>query len=523
MAIPPKYPLLTLMQLEQKHVASIKATLKDASEQLERELAAFDKGNGNPLTRMQLEAQRASVQAMMDQTFKDVQKSVAAGREEAAESASGVVSRYENELLKLVLDPQAVKALAASEAKRAVSGLDAALARISDTSATPLSKQVYKTGQIASGWVDQKINQALVSGWSASRLAKEVADSFNPATPGGVSYAANRLARTEINNAFHATSAQRYAKSNLVEYIDWHLSSSHPEGDICDSYASDSPYDKRNTPMKPHPNCYCFITPALPSEKEFMDNLFAGKYDDDPFRKDIDSDTTNETVLKYAPNPSISKSSAIEISQNNAKVIQDRYGELQSWLVSEGKNAAQSNNNTLGLLYRYTGYDRTIPGRASSLSDDVLFRAVNPTVGETGAVLRSADNVIEQFIYGEHYVSPNAGMYANGSYFVDNRATAIAEYATSSDSKVIAASLKSDAKILDLSSPAQISSHGLRVAFVQIASEVDDASREFLEQMDLGSIAVLLGYDGIRLSTRVGGGSVYVTILNRAALVVEAE
>jgi hypothetical protein len=282
MPIPPRYPLISEMRVEQVTANQVRTILLNTSSRLDREIRKMDDST-NPVTRMQAEAQRAAVQGYMDQDWKDIEKSVVSGRVAAASEASRVVSRYENQLLGMVMDKKAMDALSKSEAQRAASGVDAAVRRMQGKSYIPLSKQVYYTQAIADGWVDETINQALAAGWSQKKLAKAVRDHISPNVPGGVSYAANRLARTEVNNAFHASAAKRYEDSVLVEGIDWHLSSSHPEGDICDSLAAGSPYKKGKVPRKPHPHCYCFLTPALPSDEEFIENLFAGKYGDEPW------------------------------------------------------------------------------------------------------------------------------------------------------------------------------------------------------------------------------------------------
>ncbi|QLF84337.1 capsid maturation protease [Microbacterium phage Karate] len=279
MAIPRRYPLLTEMALEQAQANYVRAVLAESAERIAKELARLG-SSGNPLTRMQLEAQRAAITAMLTEDFSNIGKSIADGKPKAATAASRVVSRYENQLLAAVMDADAVRRLATAEARRTVNGLEAALKRIQGTSYHKLSDQVYDTTKLATGWVDDAINRALVSGWDAKRLAKEIVPSISPNVPGGVSYAANRLARTEINNAFHAASWDRMNRSIIVTEVDWNTSSSHPENDVCDEYRDASPFLKTKVPEKPHPNCYCYITPRLPSEEEFINNLLGGKYDE---------------------------------------------------------------------------------------------------------------------------------------------------------------------------------------------------------------------------------------------------
>lgn len=282
MPLPPKTPLITLMKLEAHHVAQLNKILTMSMNRLDKEIKALGKAGAAPITIMQAKATRAAMADFIGQTFDDVESQIRMGIQNAAMSASEVVSQYEDELLKLVMSPEAANNLARAEAQRAAAGIEAALQRVQGNSYVPLSKTVYNTQQMTLGWVDKRITQALASGWSRQQLANELKTMINPNVAGGVSYAAQRTARTEINNAFHASSAERYLNSPVVLEVDWHLSSSHPEGDICDTLQDESPYPKTEVPKKPHPQCYCYITPSLPEPAKFVDNLFKGKYGDPP-------------------------------------------------------------------------------------------------------------------------------------------------------------------------------------------------------------------------------------------------
>ena len=141
-----------------------------------------------------------------------------------------------------------------------------------------LSERVYMNDVATVNRVGRIIDESLAMGRSAKEIAAEVRGFISPDTPGGVSYAAMRLARTEINNAYHDTVKEKMKKRPWVEGIDWNLSGSHPCHDICDEYAEKSPWDKAEVPSKPHPQCLCYITAALPSNEKFIDNLFEGKY-----------------------------------------------------------------------------------------------------------------------------------------------------------------------------------------------------------------------------------------------------
>lgn len=338
MAIPQKYPLLTLLKLEQANAAYLRRMLEETAKTVEKQLKALDKGGvSSEVTRMQLEAQRASIKGYLKQDFNKVEDVVRLGQKEAAAAASRVVSRYEQLLQGMVMTPQMMKQIADNEALRAANGIEAALRRMEKTSFVPLAKQVYMTEKLASGWVDDQINQALIKGSTWKELANAISGSINPNVPGGVSYAAERLARTEINNAFHASAAKRFQESNLTEAVEWHLSTSHPEGDICDSLAADGPYDPEKIPRKPHPHCYCYITPVLPEEEAFFNNLFNGKYDEDPMMQEA----SLENIAKAWNSESILSGTA-RAEQQRVKLEGAMYDSKGNYNAAAGWNSKTS-------------------------------------------------------------------------------------------------------------------------------------------------------------------------------------
>ena len=145
----------------------------------------------------------------------------------------------------------------------------------------PLSARVYKTEALANGLVSKTINNALARGDSARNLAKDVRALIDPTVPGGVSYAAMRLGRTELNNAFHAQSIFDTQETPWVQSMRWNLSKRHEKdpGDECETYAATGSFSKENVPEKPHPNCRCFVTPELPDYDDFENALIQGHYD----------------------------------------------------------------------------------------------------------------------------------------------------------------------------------------------------------------------------------------------------
>lgn len=152
----------------------------------------------------------------------------------------------------------------------------------------PLSDRVYRNSQWTKAKVRQQVRNGLSRGTSARNLASEVQRFISPDTPGGARYAARRLARTEINNTFHAASTRGAANSPWVEAMRWHLSASHPRPDPCDTVAEDSSgnnfrageYLPADVPSKPHPNCLCYTTEVTVNDQEFSRALRAGEYNE---------------------------------------------------------------------------------------------------------------------------------------------------------------------------------------------------------------------------------------------------
>lgn len=151
-----------------------------------------------------------------------------------------------------------------------------------------LSQQVYKTQALSQGWVDRAVNRVILQGGSWRDIADVAKKYIDPNTPGGVSYAAKRLGRTELNNAFHRTQISLGEANPWVEGQKWNLSGRHPRTDVCDTLAKHT--EKRgaergvfpadNVPAKPHPQCLCYLTAVTVSEEEFFDRLLAGDYED---------------------------------------------------------------------------------------------------------------------------------------------------------------------------------------------------------------------------------------------------
>jgi hypothetical protein len=168
--------------------------------------------------------------------------------------------------------------------RQAESGLDSYVSRSS--SRKRLSYSVYRNIALATGQVDKEISKGLLRGLNAKDLANNVAKLIDPNVPGGVSYSAMRLSRTEINRAFHETSVRTTIDDPWIDGYKWNLSGSHPTLDVCNTMANDNHdgigrgvYKKGNVPNKPHPQCLCYITMTMNSKGQFEAQLRRGSYD----------------------------------------------------------------------------------------------------------------------------------------------------------------------------------------------------------------------------------------------------
>lgn len=96
---------------------------------------------------------------------------------------------------------------------------------------------------------------------------------------GTVAYNALRLARTEVNQAYHDAQNMAAEGNPLIKGMKWHLSGSHPERDICDDWAEENAhglgpgiFPVGQTP-KDHPNGLCFLTTIYHEPKELRARL----------------------------------------------------------------------------------------------------------------------------------------------------------------------------------------------------------------------------------------------------------
>lgn len=149
----------------------------------------------------------------------------------------------------------------------------------------PLSARVYRSQALSQGWVDRLVNRVILQGGSWQELSRRAGPLIRPETLGGVSYAAKRLARTELNNAFHESSKAVSAANPYMIGMRWNLSNSHPHFpplEVCEllsrGHSPGKPrgvYAPGSVPEKPHPQCLCYVTSVPMDEDEFLKTILA--------------------------------------------------------------------------------------------------------------------------------------------------------------------------------------------------------------------------------------------------------
>lgn len=238
------------------------------------------KGIGSRVRVDQLSAVLNMLGAIQHDTWTNkIQKIIQRALPRAERAAAGSLSVVESVLKNAVGESRAA-GLIESFRRTVHAGLE--LDRVRRAQA--LSPRVYRNAALSTGAVERMIRAGIIQGLSARELAADVKKYISPGTPGGVSYAAMRLARTELNNAFHEAQKE-IGEAPWIRAVKWNLSATHKSRvrggrDKCDELAEADIYEygrgrypSDRVPDKPHPHCLCFITYESVSESEMLDMI----------------------------------------------------------------------------------------------------------------------------------------------------------------------------------------------------------------------------------------------------------
>lgn len=264
----------------------LRTILIEAAEDAHSRISALSENNSwsAGVKQAQVRLVGKELKLVMNELFKEALPLIKDGQKKSAVGAVDAFTETDRNYLRQAFSASGnVNSFIEGQRVSAMLGVANAISRI-NKSDQPLSARVYRTRSLANKWVQRVATIGIMRNASAQEIAKDVRKHIRPNTPGGVSYAAMRLARTEINNAFHATSVALAQDRPWVEGMAWNLSQVHeydengiPE--ICEVY-SQREFTVNDVPAKPHPQCRCFVTPQVEPYDVFIAHLTAGQYRD---------------------------------------------------------------------------------------------------------------------------------------------------------------------------------------------------------------------------------------------------
>jgi ADP-ribosyltransferase exoenzyme len=335
----------------------MRAILESTAKAIATRISRLPLGIGGDVRKAQLVVTLAAIKRMQQSMWTGpVRDTVVTGVDDAQKAAESAIETM-TRVAYAALPDGAAEALTRGLRLAAEAGIKAESAR----KIRELSSRVYHQAALHEGKVEQLIREGLIAGLSAKELAKTVHDYVSPTTPGGASYAAMRLARTEINNAFHEQQLEG-AKRPGVTAVKWNLSGSHRVPDLCNVYAmhgkGSGQWAVGEVPDKPHPQCFCYLTYITSSPKEFQQRLAAGSFDDE-----IDKRTRANLALLGQPVGSSKTPAKVA-----AKKVQDRK------IPAVGSTARMTND------------------QATALSSD------NATIRQV-----ASNNIYDEFSYGSQW------------------------------------------------------------------------------------------------------------------------
>jgi hypothetical protein len=540
----PRYHLLAMLRAVGLTEANLRAILVDAAQEAERTIPKLieRETTGARVTAAQRSVILREIRAMQSALWGDIgpelREGVALANVYAAQG-DDVLYHYVRERL----GKGAVDRLMEGFVARAQRGLEAVLAKAKNN--IPLSLQVYRTEALSNGWVNRVVNNGLLLGKSARDIAKQVRDYIHPNVPGGVSYAAFRLARTEINHAYQTSQEARYADEPWSQGMQWHLSGSHPQKDECDLYATQDlhglgkgVYPFGQVPSE-HPNGLCYRTPQQVEEDEFVEEFLAGTYDDY-----LDAEL-GEAVpqLKKPSNPTTASRRPMVVGSNRLAEINaesemaDARGDADAPVWDYGQ-LGDPRDKWLAYVGAKQGFDG-LPTTVNSREADAeltrggveLWRGVVGFKGNRVLGAASAAEIDDRFRAGAY--EPGTGIYGNGFYF--SVARRVGEHYAGKKGRLTRAVLRPGARVIDLPDLLEMIERTLG----------DDSLHlelRFGAARDPGRFATMMGYDAIRVPAGNQDGAPYVkgepsgtngvnkkkfsahvqyVILNRTALLVE--
>jgi len=271
------------LSVSEKYDRIIKLILTQGAEDARNKLIRLDRDRtfSAGVRSAQIRLAMNEIRVVHAQIFGDMIPIIKDGHKDAASIASGGLSEMDREYLEAVfITKRNTQDWIESQKRSAQLGVAHAISRVTK-SEKPLSARVYRSRSLANQWVQRLVTSSILRGDSAKNLADAVEGHILPGSPGGTSYAALRLGRTELNNAFHATAITQAEDRPWIDEMEWNLSSTHViQHCKCEIYRRVRFFPIGNVPEKPHPHCRCFVTPVLEPFDDFLQKYKAGYYRD---------------------------------------------------------------------------------------------------------------------------------------------------------------------------------------------------------------------------------------------------
>jgi len=271
----------SLIKTIQANDARVLKAIQAAADDVEALIKQLPGPNvGNTVRRAQYRQIRDAIKGIDKELWKQVEATTNASLSQATQHAVSENKQLLDYLMRAV--PSNATILAQSYRSSALRSFQDVRSRVLND--IKLSGKVFRNTALMNGEIDSIVNEGILLQRSAAEIADDVVGYINPDTPGGARYAAQRLGRTELNNAFHTTSIRCYQESPHVRGVQWELSGSHGQDDDCDELADTDEFDlgagvypPEDVPFKPHPQCFCYTTAITLTPEEFADGIVSGE------------------------------------------------------------------------------------------------------------------------------------------------------------------------------------------------------------------------------------------------------
>lgn len=262
--------------------AQVRELYRRVALQLHDEIKGLTPGT---LRRAHLTALAKVLDNAVDTLREGLTGTVTQGIQGAVQAAISGPEKVTKKVLDGFFHPSEVKWMFASINERAIKSL---LTRTRH--GLKLSDRVWRIGKDNRQAIRRVVEDGVTRGLDSRKLAKQVQQYVKPdvftvmkaetrrnlGVSSNVSFEAMRLARSEVNNAFHEGTVNAYTGIPSALGVYFRMSASHPLQDQCDVLASHNGtgfFPQGEEPSLPHSQCKCSLIPAMEDVDKFTARL----------------------------------------------------------------------------------------------------------------------------------------------------------------------------------------------------------------------------------------------------------